>query len=260
MESWELHSEARRYLMDRYDELAEQYDALPEQDRGGDGKRVYPRYNVVEAMLEEVERLDPDRLPELAPLAVALGRTAESARSPFTEPPMGRVEAGAIEDERRRFGAAVQGWMTDSVEAVAPVGYRRVLRPEEAGEWRERLASRWGLRTLTWYPMQADPVPDDVLVLREASMWDGPGVDMVRQVLHELGRRRVVELREYGADYLLDIDLHAPRYTGAEGMWTDETLDWLAYASHEGTVAFGGTLALALPKIWSLDEWRWTGW
>jgi hypothetical protein len=70
----------------------------------------------------------------------------------------------------------------------------------------------------------------------------------------------VVELREYGAHYLLDVDLFAPRYTGAEGVWTDETLDWLAYASHEGTVAFGGTLALALPRIWPLDEWRWTGW
>lgn len=265
MKSWELHSAARRYLTDRYGELTEKYATLPNQGRTNDGfsysldaKRLHPRYNVVEAMLEEVERLDPDHLPDVQPLAAALLRAAEAARSPFTEPPMGQVEAAAIDAERRRFGSAVQTWLSSTELAVEPLGYRRVLRQDESADWRQRLASRWGLRTLSWHPMLADPVPDEVLVLREESMWDGPGVDMVRQVLH--GRRRVVELREYGADYLLDVGLLAPRYTGAEGMWTDETLDWLAFASHEGTIAFGGTLAEALPGVWPrLGEWRWNG-
>lgn len=253
---------ARRYLMDRHDELTERYAALPGQGRVGagyslDAKRVYPRYNVVAAILDEVERLDPDRLPEVEPLAAHLVWAAGNARSSFTEPPLGAAEAEAIGDERRRFEGAVQDWMSGADLVVAPVGYRRVLGQGESAGWRRRLASRWGLRTLSWYPMLAEPVPEQVLVLREESMWDGPGTGMVRQVLRDLGRRRVVELREYGTEYLVDIDLFAPRYTGAEGVWTDETLDWLAFASHEGTVAFGGVLAALLPESWPhLDEWR----
>jgi hypothetical protein len=38
-------------------------------------------------------------------------------------------------------------------------------------------------------------------------------------------------------------------------------LGWIAYASHEGTVAFGGLLASALSATWrNLEEWRWSGW
>jgi hypothetical protein len=76
-----------------------------------------------------------------------------------------------------------------------------------------------------------------------------------------MGGLRVAELREYGAEYLLDVELFAPTYNGAEGVWSDDSLSWIAFASHEGTVAFGGLLASVLPTILqNLDEWRWSGW
>src|SRR4051812_5002427 len=56
------------------------------------GAAHLPRYNVVEAMLVEVERLDPDRLPDLHTLAHALVRATDMAQSPFTQPPQGKVE------------------------------------------------------------------------------------------------------------------------------------------------------------------------
>jgi hypothetical protein len=90
------------------------------------------------------------------------------------------------------------------------------------------------------------PDPPGVLVLAEASMWDEQGSLHLWAALREFGGGRVAELREYGADYLLDVELFAPRYTGAEGVWSDDTLAWIAFASHEGTVAFGGELAAAL--------------
>jgi hypothetical protein len=92
-------------------------------------------------------------------------------------------------------------------------------------------------------------------------MWDGPGAGLVRQALINRGGHRVTELREYGVDYLLDIELFAPRYTGAEGVWSDHTLHWIAFASHHGTVAFGGTLMGGLRAIWrDIDSFRWSGW
>ncbi|PWK84672.1 hypothetical protein C8D88_108288 [Lentzea atacamensis] len=59
----------------------------------------------------------------------------------------------------------------------------------------------------------------------------------------------------------LDLDLFEPVYTGAEGVWTDDTLDWIAYASHESSVAFAGTLADRLRATWTdPDDWSWVPW
>ncbi|GAB2663567.1 hypothetical protein GCM10009743_44980 [Kribbella swartbergensis] len=72
--------------MDRYDKLSEMYAQLPNQGRGAGGllyspgaRRIFPRYNAVEAMLLEVERLDPDRLPDPHALAHAHLRVADDA-------------------------------------------------------------------------------------------------------------------------------------------------------------------------------------
>jgi hypothetical protein len=258
---------ARRYLMDRYGELTGRYAELPDEGRAHDGfrysseaKRIYPRYNVVRAMLEEVERLDPDRLPGLEPLTACLVEAAETAQSVFTTGRHGRVETDAMDAEHRLFSSAVRTWRSGVNRAVARLGYRRVLSQTESDDWRRPLASRWDVRNLSWHPMIVDQVPDRVLVLRAEAMWDGPGARLMREALHDMGRNRVVELREFGAEYVLDVDLLEPWYNGAEGMWTDEHLDWLAFASHESTIAFGGVLAELLADMWPhLDEWRWTG-
>jgi hypothetical protein len=95
MDSVTLHMAARRYLMERYDVLAHRYAALPNHGRAEDGYhyrpkawRIFPRYNVVAAILEQVERLDPDRLPELSSLFDVLVRrpTRPSHRSPIPRP------------------------------------------------------------------------------------------------------------------------------------------------------------------------------
>jgi hypothetical protein len=63
---------------------------------------------------------------------------------------------------------------------VEPMGYRRVLMPEESAEWHRRLEGRWGLDNLSWHPMLEGPVPEDVLILKEASAWDRHGVAAYR--------------------------------------------------------------------------------
>lgn len=242
MKSADLHTMARRYLTDRNQELHGQYAALPDEGRKRWGytveaKRIFPRYNLVAAMLVEVERLDPDDLPE--PLATALVAAAETAHVAT----FGRTEAKAAGEERELFLSAVRLWENQEL-AVEPLGYRRVLTAEESAAWRVRVEDRWGLGETYWHPLLDEDVPDDVLVLRAESMWDGPGVRLVREALAGLGRRRVIELREPGdPDVEVDVELFEPTYTFAEGVWVDETLDWIAYASHESTVAFGGVLA-----------------
>lgn len=268
VDSTTLHWASRRYLTRRYEELQREYGGLPNDGHQADGyhytteaKGIFPRYNVVDAILMEVERLDPDRLPSVDVVASMMLTAAERVHCPFTEPPYDDVEAQAIADERRLFAAKVRHWTTLPDFRTDPVPYRRVLTPEESSAWRASLQQRWGVQNGWWHPLLSSSVPNDVLVLTGESMWEGDGVDQVRRVLRELGRPRVVELREYGADYLLDVEIMAPRYTGPEGFWIDERHDWIAYASHEGAVAFGGALSAGLVATWpEVDSWRWPGW
>ncbi|NUT04363.1 MAG: hypothetical protein HOV76_12855 [Hamadaea sp.] len=239
-----LHDTARRYLMDRYAELWNR-DSVP---------KPFPRYNVVNAILVEVERLDADDLPPAPELAGLLRRAAAEADSLFTRP-ADETEARAMADERGLFAGRVREWAAQPDLQVEPIGYRRVLTKDESAEWRERAQVRWGVVNLVWYPMLPDDVPREVLIVPESTMWEEPTAALIRQVLHDLGARRVVELREGGPDYAIELSLMVPCYSGGtEGIWVDESLDWIAYASHEDTVAFGGTLADRLRS--RLDESR----
>jgi hypothetical protein len=265
-----LHQMARRYLRRRHDELTAAYGKLPKAGQASGGyhyssreRRVYPRYHVVAAILEQIERLDPDRLPELPELTQALLAAAWQAQSIFPEGLAG-VEATVTHDERTRIADNVRGWIEQPSDITnlhePPLGYRRVLAEAESVDWRERLEQRWGVTELRWHPMLGGPVPHGVVILPESLMWDDKVVARLHRTLRSLGARRVVELREFrdfGGDCLLDLPLFAPRYNGAEGMWTDESLDWLAYASHEGTVAFGGTLAERIAtQPWAASQSR----
>src|SRR5947207_9250003 len=149
VESTTLHCAARRYLMDRFDELCRMYDKVP-HERGPGWRysrrelRIFPRYNVVAAMLVEVERLDPDHLPDVQRLAAELDRAAWVVESRSTDPPGGEVQAEVMEHERQLFSSAVETWMSIPDLEVQPLGYRRVLTPEESSDWRLRLEQRWG--------------------------------------------------------------------------------------------------------------------
>ena len=73
-----LHTAARRYLLDRFQELVDAYSQVPNSGRAADGfhyrddaKDIYPRYNVLDAIRVEVECLDPDALPDLGALVEA---------------------------------------------------------------------------------------------------------------------------------------------------------------------------------------------
>ncbi|MET9231812.1 hypothetical protein [Lentzea sp. NPDC003310] len=265
MEPITLHTMARRYLMSRNQRLHAEYAELPDDGRRGLGytdeaKRIFPRYNVVAAVLLEVERLDPDDLPPVDRLATALATAASSAWSVFTTD-LGAVEAEATAAERDLFRRAIRSWVAAGDLVVEPLPYRRVFGDEEVQDWRRRLEQRWGFardQTL-WHPLITETVPEDVLVVNADAMWDAGGFERVHEALTAMGLRRVVEIREHGdASCLLDLDEFAPSYTGAEGIWTDDTLDWIAYASHESSVAFGGTLAERLRTSWpDLADWDW---
>jgi hypothetical protein len=255
-----LHCATRRYLIDRFDALSRRSNERVHDVINAEAKHIHPRYNLVADILEQVERLDPDDLPDADSLVGTLQKAAE-VRQPSDSPGADHVEVQAVLDERERYRSMVRTSSSHPDSQTARLGYRRALTADESSAWRIQLRRRWGVENGSWHPMLAGPVPPGVLILTVVAMLRADGVEEVRRALREMGNQRVAELREYGADYLLDVEMFTPQYTGAEGLWTDARHDWIAYASHEGTVAFGGTLAAALAANWpDLGRWRWHGW
>jgi hypothetical protein len=153
----------------------------------------------------------------------------------------------------------VHRWLAGGDLRAEPLPYRRVLAPAESAARDEQLRHRWGLADRMWHPLVAAPIPPDVLILVADAMWDEQGLARARHALREVGDRRVYELCEDRIDYLVDVELFAPRYAASEAVWCDDGLTWVAYASHEGTVAFGGELAAALRRTWAgIEQWRWS--
>jgi hypothetical protein len=164
---------------------------------------LHPRYHVVDAMLVEVERLDPDRLPALAVLADALRRAADTAEAPI--PLAGKGKRAAVEHERAAFRAAIDRLVSGGTTGdQPPLAYRRVLTATEAAHWRDRFARRWGVDGVAWHPMLSSTVPEDVLVLRAEPLRDDATVSLLRRALRDAGVRRVIELSESGLDRVID--------------------------------------------------------
>src|SRR6476646_4711220 len=93
-----LHTAARRYLLDRHAYWCEQYAEIVRShgDRQQDGYHytdaalaTFPRYNVLNAIRVQVERIDPDRLGDVEVTRSRLARAGETANDDFTRRPLG---------------------------------------------------------------------------------------------------------------------------------------------------------------------------
>jgi hypothetical protein len=83
----------------------------------------------------------------------------------------------------------------------------------------------------------------------------------LRDALRVLGVEWVFEVREYGADFERHAETVAMVYTGAEGLFASQRLDWIVFASHEGVTTVGGVIVAAIKDAWpSWQSGVWTGW
>jgi hypothetical protein len=261
-----LHDAARRYCQDHAAEWVRRYSETPENERrvrtsgpygwtySDRAYDLFPRYNVLGAILHEVERFVPEEFSSVEELREILAATGETARSEFTNG-TNPVEAAAMQEERQRFAAFVR---TVQPHASDLLPYRRVLGTAEAHELWRQFVAQWG----TWCggDVERDDLPPFV-TLHVAAM-DHPGAyGQLRQALAGRGISRVIELREGGGGYEIDPALASFAYDGPEGFWTADVMDWMVYASHESSITFGGEwlierMRAALPEF---DRYRYKG-
>lgn len=267
-DSLAMHTAARRYCMMRHEYWSERYSEIERRCEGRalDGYQyssialdTFPRYNVTNAILVEVERIDTDALIGVERMISLLLSAGETAQDAFTEPPQGDIESRAMNQERKAYAEFVRAFQPSDFTELESLPYRRVLTPVESQAIWSALRDRWKIPAEYWYPLADCPLPD-VVAFRSVPFHEAVGAGDLRTILRLRGIERIWVLREHGPEYSQDTAALEPHYNGAEGYWTSDGMDWILYASHEGSITAGGWLAEEVKAMW--PAWRehfWTG-
>lgn len=257
-----LHTAARRWLMDRQAHWVRRHNEIREADprRGAiNDLETWPRHSVVGAMLEGVETLRPEEMASLEAARVRIAVAGLEARNMFTQPAPGELEEPRMTEERAAFAAFVRGVGEAELARVQPLPCRRVLGEDEDRAIWDRIRERWDVDGY-WYPL-GETSRADVIAYADDAFQRAVGSEGLRRILERRGVRRVWEIREFGPSYEMDVVLLEPEYSGgAEGFWSAGEMDWLVYASHEGSVTIGGAglmreVEAAWPE-WERHLWR----
>jgi hypothetical protein len=267
-----LHNAARRYCIDRHAEWTRRYSQLAAEKRDRTTESlvdweytdaaydVFPRYNVLGAILSEVERFvssDFTCVEELRSLLAVASDTAKNASTDIANP----IAVRAMADERSRFAAFIAAADPAQLQGLPQLPYRRVLGNAEHARLHQEFIGKWG----KWYGGARDKcgnVSPEVVTLHVAAMEATNAYERLRGGLLDRGLSRIFELRESDDGYEMDTRAAEFFYTGAEGFWSSADMSWMVYASHESSITFGASwliehMRASLP---SFDRYRYRGW
>ena len=266
-----LHNAARHYCIEQSARWRQRYAGLEaaRRDRvtfragswtySDEAYDVFPRFKFLDAIRADVERFVPEEFGSMDELRQTLTLVGLTAIGDVTEPD-NRIEANAVEDERRRFVEFVSDPDLGRLASVPELPFRRLLAKDEHRSLHQAFIRRWG----KWYGggVDAAEAPADAVTLHTQVMEEPGAYDRLRAVLIEHGIVRLFELREWGDGCEIDTVAAGFTYNGAEGFWTSGDMAWMVYASHESSITFGGAWLIermrsALPKS---DAYLYRGW
>jgi len=255
-----LHTSIRRYCMNRYSYWTKRYGELVSagKDRAGyeyteEALCTFPRYNVLNAMLVEIERQRPENFTSLNEAKCVFREIAASAQNVFTQPPHGSVERQVMNEEREALDKFIAQLTENDLLAVERLFYRRVLETEETEAIWGLLKTAWGITGGYWYPL-AHRQRDDIEAFQDAYFEKEVGTEKLQTIFRDRGAETLLEMREDGINYELELSVFEPYYNGSEGYWCDGTFDWIIYASHESSITIGGWILPEIKKVWS--NWK----
>jgi hypothetical protein len=266
-----LHHAARQYCIEhaaiwhkRYSELgATGRSTVPipgaKSTYSEEAYDIFPRYQTLAAIQNEVERFLPADFNSLAEARLMLALAGETAQSLFTQ----QTDATAIAadaDERRQFASFICSVDESRLSQQQRLPYRRVPGTGEHKKLHNAVTEKWG----QWYGGCCDDrfANSQVVTLHDAAMDHPDSYPRLRASLREHGVAHVLELREYGDGYEIPVESADFTYNGAEGFWMSDNLDWLVYASHESSITFASTwlvekMRAALPEF---ERYIYKGW
>ncbi len=158
---------------------------------------IFPRYNVDYAVLDAVERFDPDALPDLETLRTSLVESARIGATDLLNPIGNAIELQAMADERKYLARTFAEIKPRELLDEPKLYYRRILTAIEVDNIRERLRVTWGITSDYWFPLGEKTHPSleafDLQEIGEADLQI-----RIRQFLSSNRIGRISELREYG--------------------------------------------------------------
>ncbi|MEP7364073.1 MAG: hypothetical protein ABI972_12525 [Acidobacteriota bacterium] len=254
-----LHTAARRYCRTQHDEWWQKDQTLGLRlFHQGTGRwktdqatpeefAVYPRWMILQAILREVEMLDPDDLPPMSDLRSCLRKIGREATDDSLAYPGNEPGTPAMDDERRRFLQYIESLSQLELGKVRPLPYLRILTVDETKPLWDLVEKRWGIKGYC-YPPPDGELPSDMLAFH-TDYFDEQKIEIVRKILAERGIKRIRQLRGIG----LEIELESFQVSfsvsmgskvlygaGEEGYWMSEGQDFLVCASHEASITIGG--------------------
>jgi hypothetical protein len=260
-----LITAARRYLQDNYSYWADRYS----KERTGkdipytytdDDYNLFPRYNVLSAILNEVETLVGQNTNNLDDCKQKLKDFALTANPrTFTTRKQNQIETNAMQEERNKFIDFIDKLTDKQLNSINPLPYRRRLRKDESEQVRQELLRHWNCQGDYWEPLEKlSPKPTLFLMKKNITNSD---YEQLTQEIKRHADKKLFEITEDHLDAEIEFSLFCPNCY--ETIYCDKTYEWIVYGSHESTVAFGGEwLLVFIKQLYSdrqdkLNKWEW---
>ena len=260
-----LHTLIRRYCIERHGYWLAEYEPLVNSgtERSGyeysaEAMNIFPRYNVLNSILTEIERQRPAGLADLREARDLFCLAVATAEDDFTRINLGKIEEEAKDEERDLLVKYITDLSEETLLVIEPLFFRQVLTTVESeGLW-EKLRNRWNLPKGYWFPLSENR-PARVEAFQDHYFEAEFSFESVRNILREKNVEHVFELREHGPEYEMELSVFELFYNGAEGFWCDKTFEWVIYVSHEGSITVGGWPLERIKERWSnWHERTWT--
>ncbi|GJM18519.1 MAG: hypothetical protein DHS20C14_07320 [Phycisphaeraceae bacterium] len=249
---------ARRYCSEQHADWANYYGTLPDDGRTPDGDysteayQTFPRYMTLNTICIELERLDPDLLRDLSDTRsriIAAGECALDEMTNYTNP----LAKQASQEERDKFCAYIERLTEDDLRGVAPLPYRHFVNSKEETRIRAALREHWGIEGGYWYPL-TPRTNDNTEAFRYSTFVRALRGEVLQDAMRARGIERYWCLDEFHDARIESTERFETEYLGFEAFSTSESLDWIAYVSHEDSVTFGGWM-LAIVQA-EAPDWR----
>lgn len=252
-----LHTAIRQYCIDRYNHWTENYKNLDALEKGfsvesgysDESLSVIPRYNVLSAILTEIERHQPTDFSDFEEAKEFFILAVNEAQNDFTKTPKEEIEQRTINDERELLIKYIIQLSESDLSKVKPLYYRHILSKRESNFVRDQLKTIWNVEGY-FYPLE-NQTRKDMEAFQDKYFEQEFSFEKLQKIFRQRGVNKIWEIREDREDCEIDLSIFEP--FGGEDFWCDATFDWLIYCSHENSITFAGSI---LPEIKN----NWTNW
>lgn len=118
----------------------------------------------------------------------------------------------------------------------------------------KKLLSIWDIEKHYWYPLY-DCKRSDVIAFNADYIEDIESKVLdIQNFLLSQNKDRIFEMQEDRTIQMIETTSLDPSYDGhyGERFWFNEDMNWVIYASHEGSITFGGQELISALK----DKWQ----